>query len=104
MNLSGNRISDLAAGTTPMFAGYPVVLTSIMPAVPTDQSVIAILGDLSMSSTIGDRRGITIKVSTDRYLEYDQIGIQATERFCIVNHDLGDNTNAGPIVALYGNT
>ncbi len=29
---------------------------------------------------------------------------QITERVDIVNHDVGDATNAGPIVALMGNT
>ena len=32
----------------------------------------------------------------------DQIGVRGTARFDIVNHDVGDTTNAGPIVALCG--
>lgn len=91
-------------GVQPMFAGYPVVVSSAMPAIPTDQVVCILFGDLSMSTTFGERRGITIKVSADRYLEYDQIGIQATERFCINNHDIGDTSTPGPLVSLRGNT
>lgn len=101
---AGNAARDFAEGALPRFAGYPIVTTSLMPNAPTDQTVCILLGDLSLSSTFGDRRGITIKVSADRYLEYDQIGIQATERFCIVNHDIGDVTNAGPVVCLRGNS
>lgn len=100
----GNTAGDLASGAKPMFAGYPVVVTSAMPSAPTDQTIAVLFGDLSMSTTFGDRRGITVKVSSDRYLEYDQIGIQATERFCVVNHDIGSTTVAGPVVALMGNT
>lgn len=100
----GNTVREIASGALPMFAGYPVVVSSAMPAAPANAVVYAFFGDLSMSTTFGDRRGITIKVSQDRYLEYDQIGVQATERFCIVNHDLGDNTSAGPIVAMVGTT
>ena len=59
-------------------------------------------GDLSMAATFGDRRGMTIAVSTERYFELDQLAIKGTERFDIVAHGLGDNTNAGPIVALIG--
>jgi HK97 family phage major capsid protein len=100
----GNTTREIASGAEPMFAGYPVVVSAAMPSAPTDQTVAILFGDLSLSSTFGDRRGITIKVSADRYLEYDQIGIQATERFCIVNHDIGDTSTAGPVVALVGNT
>ena len=100
----GNTTRDIASGAEPMFAGYPVVVSSAMPSAPTNGTVYVLFGDLSLSTTFGDRRGITIKVSDQRYLEYDQIGIQATERFCIVNHDIGDTSTAGPIVAGVGTT
>jgi HK97 family phage major capsid protein len=100
----GNTTREIASGAEPMFAGYPVVVSSAMPTDPTNGTIALLFGDLSMSTTFGDRRGITIKVSSDRYLEYDQIGIQATERFCIVNHDIGDTSDAGPVVALQGTT
>jgi hypothetical protein len=38
--------------------------------------------------------------SEHRYFEFDQTGIRGTQRYDIVVHDLGDGTNAGPIVAL----
>jgi len=104
LEAGGNTTAQIAAGVQPTFAGYPIVTSSALPSVPTNNTVAFFFGDLTMSSTFGDRRGITVKVSSDRYMEYDQIGIQATERFCIVNHDLGDNTTAGPIVANVGTT
>lgn len=100
----GNTTREIATGAEPMFAGYRVVVSSAMPPLPVDQEICVLFGDLAMAATFGDRRGITIKVSTERYLEYDQIGIMATQRFCIVNHDLGDTSLAGPIVGLHGNT
>jgi hypothetical protein len=42
---------------------------------------------------------VTIKRSDHRYFENDQIGLLGTERFDINNHDLGDTSNAGPLVA-----
>lgn len=100
----GNTVREIASGAIPTFAGYPIVVSATMPTAPTNGTVALLFGDLSLSSTFGDRRGITIKVSDQRYIEFDQIGIQATERFAIVNHDLGDTSTAGPIVALVGNT
>jgi HK97 family phage major capsid protein len=60
-------------------------------------------GDLSLAATMGERRGVTVKTTQDRYLEFDQIGIRGTERFDINVHDLGNSNIAGPIVGLIGN-
>jgi HK97 family phage major capsid protein len=75
-----------------------------MPKVTTDLSNVAMLvyGDLDMGVTFGDRQSFEVDVLTERYAEYRQIGVIATERMDIVVHGLGDTTNAGPIVALIG--
>lgn len=104
LEAGGNTTREMASGAQPMFAGYPVIVSSAMPAAPVNGEIALLFGDLTMSSTLGDRRGITIKVTDQRYIEYDQIGIQATERFTIVNHDIGNTSVAGPVVALQGNT
>ncbi|KKN06774.1 hypothetical protein LCGC14_1073800 [marine sediment metagenome] len=105
LQAGGAQVREMVNGiSAPMFAGYPIVVSAAMPSAPVNTKVAFFFGDLALSTTFGDRRGITIKVSTERYLEYDQIGIQATERFCIVNHDIGDNTNAGPLIASIGTT
>ena len=44
----------------------------------------------------------SVDVLTERYAEYRQVGIIATERMDIVVHGLGDTSDAGPIVALIG--
>ena len=102
----GNTNQNLAAGQPASYGGYPIV--EWQAAVGTDPWVndnpVFFLGNMALSSTLGDRRGITVKVSDQRYIEYDQIAIQATERFCINHHDLGDNTTAGPLVALIATT
>ncbi|MER8743869.1 phage major capsid protein [Mesorhizobium sp. M1004] len=86
---------------------YGSYLIEAVPSLPGsgDQSgkVMIAFGDLSMAATLGDRRGVTVKTTEERYLEYDQIGCRATARFDINVHDLGNNTVAGPLVALAGN-
>ena len=105
LQAGGAQVRELVNGiSAPMFAGYPIVVSAAMPSAPVNTKVAFFFSHLALSTTFGDRRGITIKVSTERYLEYDQIGIQATVRFCIVNHDIGDNTNAGPLIASIGLT
>ncbi|WP_457154703.1 phage major capsid protein [Mesorhizobium sp. P5_C1] len=107
------RLGATAAGMTMTATGpRPAMQYLSWPIEPVpsllgagDQSGKAMIffGDLSMAATLGDRRGITVKKTEERYLEYDQVGVRATERFDINVHDLGSNTVAGPLVALVGN-
>ena len=101
----GNTTQTLTGQVGPAFLGYPVVVSQALPNTSGDlsNSVMLLFGDLALASTMGDRRGIALAVSTDRYFEFDQIGIKGTERFDINVHDIGDTTTAGPIVALIGN-
>ena len=105
----GNTVRDIAAGAAAQYSGYPIVTGAAMPsddaAAALNAKIMLWFGDMRKAVTIGDRRGITLKVSSDRYLEYDQIAVQATERFCSVVHDIGGATGVrGPIVGLLGNT
>jgi HK97 family phage major capsid protein len=104
----GATAEALAEGKFSSYSGYPIVTT---PAMPSDDSsaalngkIMIIFGNLRQSTTFASRRGITIQVSDQRYMEYDQIGLKATERFTIVNHDIGDGSTTGPVVGLLGNT
>jgi HK97 family phage major capsid protein len=100
----GNTVADLEGRVQRSFLGFPIIISSILPTTTAslDNEAMLLFGDLSQSSTLGDRRQIAVSVSTDRYFVEDQIAIKATERFHIVNHDLGDATNAGPLVSLVG--
>lgn len=105
---SGGVTKDQASGRTLReYNGYPVEIVPMMlaPAAPTtDASDVAmwLFGDLGMSTTFGDRRGMTVARSTDYKFAEDSIAIKGTERFDIVVHDIGNTTDAGPIVAMMG--
>lgn len=86
------------------FLGYEVVISQVLNSnlgVDTN-GVACFFGDLAMSALIGNRRGMTIQVSDDRYFEFDQIGVKGTQRFDINVHERGDTVNgtAGSIVML----
>lgn len=100
----GNDIQAIEGGYQRRYLGYPIVVSQVLPTVQTDLSDVAMLlfGDLSKAATLGNRRGISTVMSSERYLEYDQIAVRAIERFDINVHDVGDATTAGPIVALIG--
>lgn len=102
----GNDVMSLAQGVVPAYLGYEIVTSEVMPAGPsTDYSskVMFFFGRYDLAGSLGARRGITLQVLRERYAELGQIGIKGTERFDIVNHDVGDTTNKGPVAAGYGN-
>ena len=66
-------------------------------------AVMLAFGDMYAGAALGQRRGITLARSSDRYFDQDQIAVLGTERFHANVHDIGDNNNFGSIAALVGN-
>lgn len=105
---SGGVTKDQASGRTiRQYNGYDVVLTPAMlapAAAGTDTSDVAmwLFGDLNLSVSMGDRRGLTISRSTEYKFAEDQVAIKGTERFDINCHNTGDATTAGSVVAMMG--
>jgi len=97
----GGDVTGGAAGLT--FLGYPVVWVNSMNSTLTAQTStngLCYFGDLRMASTLGERRGLRVKLSDQRYFELDQLAIQATERVDIVVHDVGTTAVVGPMIML----
>lgn len=100
----GNTIMTVGERPRPTYLGDPIEVSQSMPTAQTDISDTAMLlyGDFSLASTMGDRRGFSVQVLRELYAANGQIGVLGIERFDIVNHDLGSNSAAGPVVALIG--
>jgi HK97 family phage major capsid protein len=101
---AGGTIMTIA-GPRPMlhYLGFPIVITPKYPGAGDQTGKIMLtFGDLSQAVELGDRRGVTVDASRNRYLEFDQVAIRGTERFAITAANLGDNSNAGPVVGLVG--
>jgi HK97 family phage major capsid protein len=98
----GNSSDNVAAGFGETFLGYPVTLVQSMESRLTGTSAgcAAIFGDLSQAAIFGERRAISIKTASERYIEFDQTLTFATTRNAMVVNDLGSTTKAGPVVAL----
>lgn len=102
----GNTVQTIEGSPQMRYLGKPVIVSEVLPTSTGDlnNSLMLLYGDLSLSSSLGDRRGIEIARSGERYFEFDQVGYRATSRIDIVNHSLGDTSAAGPVVALVGFT
>jgi HK97 family phage major capsid protein len=101
-NAGGNSTDNVAAGFGETFLGYPVTLVQSMESrlTGTTGGCAAIFGDLSQAAIFGERRAISIKTASERYIEFDQTLTFATTRNAMVVNDLGSTTKAGPVVAL----
>ena len=104
IDAAGGNTGAMIAGAAPKeYLGYPVVISQKMNKVLTAQTStngLAYLGNLRQAATMGDRRGITIATSDQRYFELDQLAIRGTQRHDLVVHDVGDTSNAGSIIML----
>ena len=96
----GNTVIDIANGGVARFLGYPVVLSQVMPTTEANSQICALLGNFRLGSTFGDRRLLSLALSSEYKFAEDQLAIRGTERFDINVHDVGNTTAAGPIVGL----
>ena len=96
----GNVVADIAAGGQQRFLGYPVVLSQVMPVTEGNSQVCALLGNFRLGSVFGDRRMLSLALSTEYKFAEDQLAIRGTQRFDIKIHDVGVSGTAGPIVGM----
>jgi len=96
----GNTVVDIANGGVPRFLGYPVVFSQVMPTTEANSQVCALLGNYRLGTAMGDRRALTLALSTEFKFAEDQLAIRGTDRFDINVHDVGNTSAAGPIVGL----
>jgi HK97 family phage major capsid protein len=105
----GNTIQTLSGAFAPAYLGYPIVISQVAPADLTvgatyNNLPMLYFGDLKMAAVLGDRRQLTVALSSERYFDVDQIAIRATERFDLNIHGYGTTSDAGAICSLIGTT
>jgi HK97 family phage major capsid protein len=98
----GNTVEQIGNGVSETFLGYRVNLVHVMDGtLGADAGKVKILfGNLGLSSIYARRREFSVKLYDQVYATTDQLLLQGTSRFDIVHHSLGDNTTAGPVIAL----
>ena len=94
----GNTQQILAGSAGASYGGLPIVTTSLLNATDGASATVALIGNMAQAVAFGDRRSMTMRVSSDRYLEYDQTAIMATERFDINVHGKGTATANGVLI------
>jgi HK97 family phage major capsid protein len=101
LSSGGVTAAELAGGVGgERFMGYPVLYNNSMNTAAATDKVVALFGDLSLSTHYGLRREVAVRASTERYIEFNQTYFQAVCRMDCVTSDIGDANKAGPVVAL----
>lgn len=98
----GNTVEQIGNGVSETFLGYRVNLVHVMDStLGADAGKVKILfANLGLSSIYARRRDFSVKLYDQVYATTDQLLLQGTSRFDIVHHSLGDNSVAGPVIAL----
>ena len=98
----GNTVEQVGGGVSEQFLGHKVNLVHVMDTtLGADASKVKVLfANLGLSSIYARRRDFSVRMYDQVYATTDQLLLQGTMRFDIVHHSLGDNTTAGPVVAL----
>lgn len=98
----GNTVETLGGGANETFLGFPVNLVHVMDStLGADANKVKVLfGNLGLSSIYARRRDFSVRMYDQVYATTDQLLLQGTMRFDIAHHSLGDNSVAGPVVAL----
>jgi len=98
----GNTVETVGGGVNETFLGFPVNLVHVMDStLGADPSKVKVLfANLGLSSIYARRRDFSVRMYDQVYATTDQLLLQGTMRFDIVHHSLGDNTTAGPVIAL----
>jgi HK97 family phage major capsid protein len=103
----GNTVANVQNGARQKeFLGYPVEIVEVMPKAAANSQVPVLFGNVAQASKLGDRMSRTISTSDSTVIsgqsvwERDQLAIKGVERIDIVVHDVGDATDAGPVVGL----
>ena len=100
---AGGRVS-VEGGTGLQFAGFPVEITDQTHGTDTDFTgeTIAYFGRPDLCGMFGLRSQFATRISTERYVEFDQTLFTGVARGTMVWHSAGDATTAGAIVAIKG--
>lgn len=102
LNAGGGNTNQSLAGGVGMgqFLGYPVYFTDRMPTSTAVSTIQCYFGNFPASTMLGDRTGVEIMTSTERYFDSDEIAIRGKIAYDIKVYEGGDASTAGAYVAL----
>jgi len=83
-----------------MFNGDPVRIVQKMAKTEANSQIPLLYGDLRLSSTVGQRRQLSVDADRSYKFAERQVTVLGYRRIAINNHDLGTADAAGPVTGL----
>lgn len=85
------------------FLGRPVVLTNSLPnnSAQSGDLIDCLYGDFMEAAKFGDRVGLELDMTDQRYWDEHNIGAKGVCRVDINVHDVGSTTAAGPVISFW---
>jgi HK97 family phage major capsid protein len=98
----GTTVKQIEDAPSLKFLSYPVRISQSLPRADANSQIPALLGDIKLSSTFGDRMGHQIKQAdqNDDDWDNDLMAMKSTTRWDVNHHDVGDTVEAGPVVGI----
>ena len=102
MAAGGVTAAEMSGGVSPRYFGYPVEITQAMDTAEADAVTYAFIGNLFLSSYMGDRRMVTVKYSDSALnaFEQDEVAVRGTERVDIISPNTGTASARGAMIQL----
>ena len=86
----GVTAGEIEGRRRPLFMGYPVVFTDILPNSSGSSQISAIIGNLRLGARFGDRRAFSFRADPSFKFSSDQTAMLSTRRYAINIDGAGD--------------
>lgn len=101
----GNLGVDIANGSgrkLRRFLDYEVRTSAVFPKGTSSlaSAYVGVFGDIRQGAIMGQRRGLRLAISDQRYFDTDEIAIRGTARAAIYVHEVGTSTDCGSLVVM----
>jgi HK97 family phage major capsid protein len=102
----GNTKDDVAGGKSLQFLGYPVRIVQVLnkDLSSTGSEVACLFGSLRATAALGTKKDMSIKFLGELFALKNQSGFLGFSRWGINNHELGDASTAGAMIAVQFNS
>lgn len=100
LSVGGVTAAEVGGRRLPVFLGFPVNFTQVLPSATAVDTIGAVFGNLRKGSVFGDRRQLTFKQSEHFKFDEDVLAMLTTRRYDIQVHGAGIGTDPEVLSAV----
>lgn len=100
LGVGGVTAAEVGGRRLPVFLGFPVEFTQVLPSASAADTIGAVFGNLRKGAVFGDRRQLTFKQSDQFKFDEDVLAMLTTRRYDIQVHGAGVGTDPEVLTAV----